>query len=106
MIIELDPLMTWVIVIGALVVLVAAFLIGRRTGVRRTLNTMRRYAHPANLSDEVVDDAARYRAALIVNPTKTDVRNLAAPAAALCRFEGWNPPRGRETSVCPRCHLP
>ena len=99
MIIELDPLMTWVIIIGALAVLVAAFLIGRRTGVRRALNTMRRSAHPANLSDEVVDDAARYRAALIVNPTKTDVHNLASTAEAICRFEGWSRPLILETTV-------
>ena len=98
MIIELDPLMTWVIVIGALAVLAAAFLIGRRYGVRRTLNTMSRYAHPPNLSDEAVHDAARYRAALIVNPTKTDVRKLAATAEAICRFEGWNPPLVLETT--------
>ena len=98
MIIELDPLMTWVIVIATLAVLVAAFLIGRRTGVRRALN-MRRSAHPANLSAEVVDDSARYRAALIVNPTKTDVHDLASTADAICRFEGWSPPLVLETTV-------
>jgi diacylglycerol kinase (ATP) len=101
MTIEFDPLMTWLIIIGAIVVLAVVFLLGRRSGSRRILNTMRRYAHPANLSDEdgQVSDSARYRAALIVNPIKTDARRLASTAEAICRFEGWNPPLVLETTV-------
>jgi diacylglycerol kinase (ATP) len=101
MTIALDPLMTWVVIIGALVVLGLAFLLGRRSGARRTLRTVRRYAHSTNLedSDGEISDSARYRAALIVNPTKTDVRRLASTAEAICRFEGWNPPLVLETTL-------
>ena len=99
MTIALDPLMTWVIVVCALVVLAAAFLLGRRSGLRRSLSAARHLTHPANLSDGEVSDSARYRAALIVNPTKTDVRRLASVAEAICRFEGWSPPLVLETTV-------
>src|SRR5690625_351198 len=99
MTIALDPLMTWVIVVCALVVLAAAFLLGRRSGLRRSLSAARHLTHPANLSDGEVSDSARYRAALIVNPTKTDVRRLASVAEAICRFEGWSPPLVLETTI-------
>src|SRR5699024_4639505 len=90
--IALDPLITWGSVVCALLVLAAAFLLGRRPGLRRSISAARHLTHPANRSDGEVSDSARYRAALIVNPTKTDVRRLASLAEAICRFEGWSPP--------------
>ena len=51
MTIALDPLMTWVVIIGALVVLGLTFLLGRRYGARRALRTMRHSTHSTNLSD-------------------------------------------------------
>lgn len=98
MTIELDPVMSWLVIIGLVIILGAAFLIGRRTGVRRALKTARRYAHATNLSDAEADPATRYRAALVVNPTKTDVRRLSSTAEAICRFEGWSPPLVIETT--------
>src|SRR5699024_11994165 len=76
-----------------------AFLLGRRSGLRRSLSAARHLTHPANLSDGEVSDSARYRAALIVNPTKTDVRRLASVAEAICRFEGWSPPPVLEPTI-------
>src|SRR5699024_4753353 len=99
MTIALYPLMTWVIVGCALVVLTVAFLLGRRSGLRRSLSAARHLTHPANLSYTAVSDSACYRHALIVNPTKTDVRRLASVAEAICRFEGWSPPLVLETTI-------
>src|SRR5690625_51143 len=99
MTIALDPLMTWVIVVCALVVLAVTVLLGRRSGLRRSLSAARHLTHPANLSTAELSDSARYRAALIVNPTKTDVRRLASVAEASCRFEGWSPPLVLETTI-------
>lgn len=99
MTIQLDPLMTWLVIGGLVVVLLLAFFIGRRTGTRLALKRVRQYARNPESSDAEADHPGRYRAALIVNPTKADVRRLASTAEAICRFEGWSPPLVLETTL-------
>lgn len=99
MTIVLDPVMSWTVIIGLIIVLALAFLIGRRTGSRIVMNNIHRYAWSSSLSSAEADSSRRYRAALIVNPTKTDVGRLASTAEAICRFEGWNPPLVLETTL-------
>lgn len=99
MTIEFHPVMTWIVIISLLIVFALVYLIGRRAGSRRVMRNIHKYAWAGNPTDAEVDPSRRYRAALIVNPTKTDVRRLASTAEAICRFEGWNPPLVLETTL-------
>lgn len=92
-------MMTWIVIIGLLIVLALAYLIGRRAGSRRVMSNIQKYAWAGNPTDAEADPSRRYRAALVINPTKTDVRRLASTAEAICRFEGWNPPLILETTL-------
>ncbi|MDN6746707.1 MAG: NAD(+)/NADH kinase [Brevibacterium sp.] len=98
MTIALDPLIMWLVIAGIVVVLLVAFFLGRRTGARRALNRIRQSGRGTNPDWPEAESAGRYRAALVVNPTKTDVRGLASTAEAICRFEGWSAPLVIETT--------
>lgn len=90
--------MTWFVVAGVVVVLLVAFFIGHRLGTRRALSRVRQYARGADSDAPESELSTRYRAALVVNPTKADVSRLSSTAEAICRFEGWNPPLVIETT--------
>ena len=94
----LDPLMMWLVIAGIVVALLVAFFLGRRTGALRALKRVRQSGHGTSADSSEIENSGRYRAALVVNPTKTDVRNLASTAEAICRFEGWSPPLVIETT--------
>ncbi|WP_257943886.1 diacylglycerol/lipid kinase family protein [Brevibacterium aurantiacum] len=98
MTIALDPMMTRFVVAGVVVVLLVAFFIGHRLGTRRALSRVRQYARGADSDAPESELSTRYRAALVVNPTKADVSRLSSTAEAICRFEGWNPPLVIETT--------
>lgn len=91
--------MTWFVIAGIVVVLLVVFFVGHRIGTRRALNRVRQYARGTDSEDSDALSLGRYRAALVVNPTKTDVRRLASTAEAICRFEGWSPPLVIETDI-------
>lgn len=91
-------MMMFFVIAGIVVVLFAAFLAGHRFGTRRALKRVRQYARGIDPDAPEAEGSRRYRAALVVNPTKTDVRRLASTAEAICRFEGWNPPLVIETT--------
>ncbi|MFC9443361.1 MULTISPECIES: diacylglycerol/lipid kinase family protein [unclassified Brevibacterium] len=97
---DLDPAMMWLVIVGLVVIVCGAFLLGNRIGSRRILKRLRRYSRRPELDDDGVEEYApnRYRAALIVNPTKASAGRIASTAEAICRFEGWNPPLILETT--------
>lgn len=95
---DLDPAMTWFVIAGVIIVVIAAFLVGARFGSRRALDRLHRYSRTHAPADAEVDPTARYRAALIVNRTKANAENIISTARAVCRFEGWDPPLIFETS--------
>lgn len=101
MTIELN-LTAWLIAAAILVVvLTSTFWIGSRFGARRTLRRNRRMINgsaTSNDSDAEAGSSRHYRAALVVNPTKTDVGKLASTAEAICRYEGWARPLILETT--------
>ncbi len=71
---DLDPAMTWFVIAGVIIVVIAAFLVGARFGSRRALDRLHRYSRTHAPADAEVDPTARYRAALIVNRTKANAR--------------------------------
>ncbi|WP_309132700.1 diacylglycerol kinase family lipid kinase [Brevibacterium sp.] len=96
---ELDTVGWLIVIVGLALALLVAFFIGARVGARRTLRHHREIVLAADTPDPEVNPAHRYRAALIINPTKTDARRLASTAEAICRYEGWAPPLVLETTL-------
>lgn len=99
MTLDLDPDILWLLIPGFLVTVVAAYLLGARNGGRRVLRRLHRFSNnhaPAGMEEVPAD---RYRAALVINPTKANAKNIAATAKAICRFEGWAPPLIFETTL-------
>ncbi|RBP62513.1 YegS/Rv2252/BmrU family lipid kinase [Brevibacterium sanguinis] len=91
--------MGWLIVGAVLVLaLLSSFLLGARVGARRIQRRSRELVRTAESTAEA-NPTHRYRAALIINPTKTDAGQLASTAEAICRYEGWAPPLVLETTI-------
>ncbi len=99
MIVELDTVGWLIVIVGLVLTLLITFFLGARVGARRTLRRNREIILAADTPDPGVNPAHRYRAALIINPTKTDAREFASTAEAICRYEGWAPPLVLETTL-------
>lgn len=87
------------VVVAILGVLAGSVVTRRRLVGRGGPTSLRRAVHTDTSTIEIGGNRTGRRAAVIMNPTKRDAKQLRATVEAICRQEGWQDPLWLETTV-------
>lgn len=87
------------VVVAILGVLTGSLVTRRRMAGRGAPSSLRRVPHTDTSSIEIGGNRTGQRAAVVMNPTKRDARDLRGTVEAICRQEGWQPPLWLETTA-------